>query len=63
MISLTVGSPCISLFTFGDFSQVFPLHIVVGFHKDFTETRLTNRVILEIEFVKAMERVLVSLDR
>lgn len=53
----------LSLCTFGDFSQVFPLHIVIGLHEDFTETRFTNRVVLEIEFVKAMEGVLVSLDR
>ena len=40
-------------------TKIFPLHVVVRFYEDLSQDGLANRVVLGIEFVKAMESVAV----
>lgn len=42
---------------FGNLSQVASMDEIVRLKKDCSEARLADRVVLEIEFVEAMERV------
>jgi len=47
--------------TLGQFSQVFALNVIVGLEKDFPQSALAYRIVLEVEFVESMKRVLVGM--
>lgn len=48
---------------FSDFGQISSLDIIIRLEEDFSETRLANRVVFEIEFVKPVEGVRVCLAK
>ena len=39
----------------GDLSQVTTLDVIIGFEEDFTQSRFSNRVVFQIEFVESVE--------
>lgn len=48
--------------TLGNLGKVCTLDLVVGLHKDLAKARLSDRVILQVELVKPVERIFVCLE-
>lgn len=49
--------------TFGNFGKIPALDIVIRFEEYRTKTGFTDRVILEVEFIKTVEGISVCLKR
>lgn len=49
------------IFTLSQFCQIPTADMVVRLQKDFPQTRLSDRVVFEVEFVEAVEGILVGM--
>ena len=52
----------LELRTLGDLGEITTFDVIVALEEDLPQSRLSERVVLEIEFVEAMERVLMGLS-
>jgi hypothetical protein len=45
------------MLTLGEFSKIAALNVIICLEEDFTESRFADRIILQVEFIKAVKRV------